>query len=106
MKQGSRGLASSPLLRVVAEQRPPSGFAEQAVRGACLGPAGPGIGEISGSSGSVTSQLVASLLDSLAELDASLSSNSSSEVINLSVQEVGRQYSSFPACWSHHATLA
>merc|ERR1740121_2410367 len=70
-----RGLASSPLLRIAAEQRPPSGFAEQAVRGLCLGPAGPAVGEAVNATGSASSQLVASLLDSLAELETVVGSN-------------------------------
>merc|ERR1719512_362823 len=94
--KASRGLAGSPLLRAAAEQRPPSGFAEQAVPGGCLGPAGPTFGEVGNTTVSATSQLVASLLESLAELEASVGTNTS-EMLDLSIQGIGRSFSKVPA---------
>merc|ERR1711879_110678 len=99
----ARGLASSPLLRVAAEQRPPSGFAEQAVRGVCLGPAGPAFGEVGNTTISATSQLVASLLESLAELEASVGTNTS-EILDQYFEGVDRSLSKVPAhrgCCDH-----
>merc|ERR1719296_597123 len=92
----TRCLGGCALLRVAAEQRPPSGFAEQAVRGACIGLAGSTLGDANGMADSVTDQLVASLLQSLSELDTTVG-NSFSEMLELSVQGIGREYSTFLA---------
>merc|ERR1719362_580756 len=88
--KASRGLASSPLLRFAAEQRPLSGFAEQAVKGACIGPAG-SLGDASIATGSVTAELVASLLNSLAEQEDTIVGNSFSEMRDVHAQGSGRK---------------
>merc|ERR1719471_2762752 len=93
--QGARGLASTPLLRFVAEQRPPSGFAEQAVRGGCLGPAGASLGEVGSAIDSSAAELVAALLSSLADHNTTVS-NSFSEMTEFLAQ-VGRRCIISPA---------
>mmetsp|Transcript_80326 Transcript_80326/g.202106 ORF Transcript_80326/g.202106 Transcript_80326/m.202106 type:complete len:128 (+) Transcript_80326:83-466(+) len=79
-----RGLAASPLLRLAAEPRPISGFVEQ--RGAA--PAGTArltSGEASDDDGALTSsQALAAIIGSVAELDATVSS-SFIEILDLSV---------------------
>merc|ERR1712176_943517 len=91
--KASRSLASCSLLRTVADPCPPSGFPEQAASGMCLGPAGSNLGPACGTT-SATSQLVASLLESLAEGSVVLSS-SNCTVLDLSTQAVSTKWSTF-----------
>mmetsp|Transcript_56569 Transcript_56569/g.143123 ORF Transcript_56569/g.143123 Transcript_56569/m.143123 type:complete len:127 (+) Transcript_56569:83-463(+) len=67
-----RGLAASPVLRLAAEPRPLSGFVEQSSGGVALVAMGSGSEDVSAVS-TAASDTIASILNGIAELDASTS---------------------------------
>jgi len=80
-----RGLASSPLLKLAAEQRPLSGFAEQ--RSSTMGGTAVQLrfGEdLDDANGNTAAQAIAAILKDLTELDVAIC-NSFTEMLDLSV---------------------